>query len=160
MATRRVEFDGKITVYPEKERPKRIVDRDGPRKVSRTTDGETCFSSEVELSPNAAVTLWDAASNPVGGWKWAIIEIDPDDEFADDDANACAAIDFTADGVGSPAIVIRREAPFIISSVDAGGPNTGAITSKAIDGTITQFRAWNHRNQPNVNVIVRLTLLK
>lgn len=157
---RRVEFDGKAVVIPDNERPYKVIDREGSRRTSRQLDGETVFVAEVELAVGTSTTLWDAASNPVSGWVWAILTVDPDDEFQDNDPNAEVAMDFTADAVDSPAIVVRREAPMIFSSSSAGGPNSGALTNKTIDGAITRFRIWDHKNQTGIKHKVRLELLK
>lgn len=103
-------------------------------------------------------TLFSSAADVyAAGWTIGVIQVDPDDEYADNAAEPVVAIDFVGDAVASPAILVRREALFIFASSSAGA------ALALIDGAITQIRAINNNAAPasgNADVTVRIALFK
>lgn len=123
------------------------------RNTTLTVGDEKFDQKGLVADNNTTVTLWNAANSPVDSFTTAIIIVDPDNVYADNNAAAKLEIEFQGNGTDVIAFTVRREAPLILTTDDIGSDVDN------IDEVIDTIRAKNTNAEAAGDVAVRLILL-
>ncbi len=90
------------------------------KKTNRTVGVEKFDQIRTILDNNTKETLWAAAASPISSFSMAIIIVDPDNVYADDDAAAQLVVEFQGSGSTAFSTMVRRESPFVLTTDDIG----------------------------------------
>lgn len=122
------------------------------RNTTKTIGSQKHDQIATVADNNGEAILWSAATSPIDTFSMAVIQVDPDDTYADDAAVPVLTIEFQGDGTAISSFAVRREAPLILTSDDMGADIDN------LDEVIDTITAKNENADDAGDVDVRIIL--
>ncbi len=122
-------------------------------KRVHTTTGKAFFDqSFTVLDNNTSVTLFDIANSPLTALELIVVDVDPDNVYAD----AATAAQLTIEIAGATdkiSLRVRRETPLVLGADEIGSDKDN------LDEVIKTIKAKNENAQDAGDVAVRVFLI-